>query len=136
MPTFELRKLIRAEVILKVTYKTLHRPLLKGVAFSKNLGPTGMNVIMADRLRKSVELELEIYFPDSDEPILAKGKVIWQSRCSYVPESGREYYLSGIQFNYMSPEHAIKTSDFVKDILRKKSYNQVKEIITKIENLR
>jgi len=134
MGTFEHRKLIRANIVLKVIYKTMSKPQLEGFAFSKDLSTTGINIIMPDKLKEATELELQIYFLREKEPIIAKGKVVWQAKCSYISNGKKQYYSTGVQFTDMSNEYAVKTSEFVKNILKKQSDVQTQKIIDKIEN--
>jgi len=136
MTTFEYRKFFRADVVLKVEYRTIKAPILNGIAFSKNLSQTGISIVASDEFMKDTELELKIYIDDKKKPLTATGMVVWQSECSFVPESKREYFVTGIQLNDMSPEDAIVGSDFVRDFLVKKSQEQNEEIIEKIEELR
>lgn len=134
MPTFEYRKLFRVNIVLKVEYKTLKEPILSGVAFSKNMSSTGMNIVMSHKLDRNAELELVIYISGAKKPITAIGTIVWQSQCSYVPKSKKKYYSSGIRFSQMQPEQAIITSDFVRDVLKKQSDEEVRKIIDSIEN--
>jgi len=134
--TFEYRKLLRANILLKVLYKTRSWPLLEGIAYSKNVGATGINIIMDDKIDKNTDLELRIFFPEHDNPVYVKGKLIWQCRCSYVPESKKQYFSCGIQFSDMSPEDAIRTSDFIRDLLKNRSDAEVRKIVEIIENIK
>lgn len=136
MATFEYRKLLRANILLKVFYKTKNWPLLEGIAYSKNVGSIGVNIIMADKLDKNTDLELQIFLPDGGKPIFAKGKVIWQYKCSYVPESKNQYYSTGIQFSDMSPNDAIRASDFIRNLLKSRSDAEVIKIVEIIENIK
>ncbi|NQT32732.1 MAG: PilZ domain-containing protein [Candidatus Omnitrophica bacterium] len=135
MTTFEYRKLFRADAIVKVDYKTTQEPILSGVAFTKNLSQTGICVVMPDKLVANRKLELKIYVSENKEFVGAEGIVLWQKPCLFVPESGKAYYLTGMQIVDMSPEDAIRESDFVRGFLVKKSEEQNKEIITKLEEL-
>lgn len=136
MSTFEYRKLLRADILLKVLYKTKNWPLLEGVAYSKNVGTIGVNIIMGDKLDKNTQLELQIFLPGDDRPVVVKGKLVWQYKCAYVPESKRQYYASGVQFTDMAPDDAIKASDFVRNLLKNRSDAEVKKIIVMIENIK
>jgi len=136
MPTFEYRKLFRADIILKVEYSSLKAPKISGIAFSKNISPTGMSIITADNLEKNSELELQIHIKEGKRPIYARGKIIWQHECPKVSPSKKKYYSCGIQCNYMSSQDAISTSDFVRDIVREQSESQIREIISRIEKIK
>ncbi|MBM3248894.1 MAG: PilZ domain-containing protein [Candidatus Omnitrophica bacterium] len=136
MPTFEYRKLFRANIILRVDYHSLSDPKITGTAFSKNISPTGLNIVMADKLEKNSEVELEIHIEEGKKPIYAKGKIIWQQECPKVSQSKVKYYSCGIQCDYMSSDDAISTSDFVRDIVREQSEGQIREIISKIEKIK
>jgi len=133
VPTFEHRKFYRAEVILKVGYKTTREPLVQGIAFSKNISCTGVNIIMADELEKNTELELKIYVSAAGAPITARGRLLWQILCPSAPGDKRAYYSSGLQIYDMSSEDMIKASDFVTDITVKISSEQNRKIIEKLE---
>jgi hypothetical protein len=136
MSTFEYRKLLRANILLKVLYKTRSWPLLEGVAYSKNIGTLGLNIIVGDKLEKNAELVLQVFLPGDEKPVLTIGKVIWQYKCSYIPESKRSYYSTGIQFGEMAPDDAVKASDFIRNILKTRSDAEVKKIIDMIENIK
>ena len=109
--------------------------MVGGTAFSKNISSVGVNVIMADRLDKGREVELKIHILDDDKSVSARGRIAWQVKCPYVPESKRQYYTAGIQFSHMSNEDAISTSDFVRDILDKQSTGKNKKIVNMLEGL-
>jgi hypothetical protein len=133
MGTFEHRKLIRANIILKVLYKTLGEPKLSGFAFSKNLSATGISIIMPDKFSKDTELELEVYLPGKKQPIAAKAKVVWQAECALFPNAKKKYYSTGMQFLDMSTQDATEASDFIKNVLNKQSTTQTKRIIDRID---
>ncbi len=135
MATIEYRKLFRANVCLRIHYSVLKPPHKKGITFSRNISSTGINVIILDSLSESDELNLEIFFPNDPKPVVAKGKVIWQRACSYQPKSPKKYYSTGIHFMEMAAEDAIKTSDFIGDVLRIQKESEDKSIIEKIEGL-
>lgn len=133
MPTFEYRKLFRANISLKVEYKSLKEPPVTGAAISRNISPTGINIIMPDKLERGEELELYVFIYEKRKPVYARGKVIWVSECSYVPKSKKKYYSCGIQCTYMTAQDAISTSDFVREILKKEGDEQVTNIIERLE---
>ena len=119
--------------MLTVRYGTKAPPVFEGIAFSRNLSSVGVNIVMPHQLIKGTGLELNIHLPGTDETVFAKGKVVWQAECSYVPQSGKKYYSTGIQFYYMSTDDAIKSSDCVRDILKKNSDEQTRAIIDLLE---
>ncbi|MFC1703260.1 PilZ domain-containing protein [Candidatus Omnitrophota bacterium] len=133
MPTFEFRRLLRANAVLKVSYKVSKALVVEGIAYSKNISSTGINIIMPHALEKGDRIEMHIHVFEKERPVLAKGKIVWQSSCAYVPTSKKKYYSTGIQFSYMSSEDAIKTSDFVRDVLQKQSQERIKQIIETLE---
>ena len=133
MPTFEYRKLFRVNVALKVEYRTLKEPILGGVAFSKNMSSTGINIVMPHKLDKNAELDLKIHIPKSKKPVIARGNIIWQSECDYTPSSKKKYYSCGVKFSQMHPQEAIVASDFVREVLKKQSDEENKKIIDLIE---
>ena len=133
MPTFEFRKLLRANTVVKVTYKRVGGVSGEGLAYSKNVSSTGINIIMPDKVEKGEKLELHIFTPQSEDPVLATAKIIWQAECPYVPQSRKKYYSTGMQFDYMSSDDAIKTSDFVRVILKQQSAERIRKIIEMLE---
>ena len=136
MGTFEFRKLFRADAVVRVDYKTTSGPLCAGVSFSKNLSQTGINIIIPEKMDKDLELKMKIYIENSGNPVEAKGKIVWQSPCKYVPKSGKKYYTTGVQIIDMSSEDAIRESDFVRNFLVNRSEEQNKDIVERIEHLR
>ena len=136
MSTFEYRKLLRASAMIKVVYRTIKEPVLQETVFSKNISCISMAVITTKELEKDRELLIEIYINEHKEPVAVKGKVVWQSKCSHVPKSQRQFYLTAIIFTDMSTDDAIRTSDFVREILRRHSEAENKRIIDMIEDAR
>lgn len=133
MATLEYRKLLRANVALKVLYKSLAAAHLEGMGYSRNVGTIGVNIIMADQLERNTDVELKIFLPNDDQPVNARGKVIWLYACEYIPASGKQYYTCGVQFDAMSTEDAVKASDFVHYLLKERSAQELKNIIDRIE---
>ena len=135
MSTFEYRKLLRASVVLKVTYRTVKKPVFQETVFSKNISCVSIAIINTRIFQKDTEVLLEIYPSAHQQPILAKGRVKWQSKCSYTPKSGRQFYVTVVVFSEMLPDDVIRTSDFVKDILLQRSQEEETRIIDKIEEM-
>ena len=132
--TFEQRKLIRADTVVKVIYKTIGKSQLEGLTFSRNVSTTGICIIVDKKLSKDTEIELQVYLSHKEPPIIAKGKIVWQVKCLYIPTSKKQYYSVGVLFTDMSTDHAIAASDFVKDVLREQSDVQMQALIEKIES--
>ncbi len=136
MSTFEVRKLFRADIVLKVTYRRSGTDTTDRLAFSKNLSSTGISFIARDNFSPETALDLAIHIGERQAPLRAKGVVKWFFECAHVPKSGRKYYSCGVQLVEMSPEDAIRGSDFVKNILKAKSEEQNRDIINKLEENR
>ncbi len=135
MATIEYRKLFRAHVCLKVMYKAVKDLKIEGVSFSRNISSTGISLIILDSLKEGDELALEIFIPQETKPVTARGKIVWQRLCTYLPQSKKRYYSTGIHFLDMASEDAIKTSDFIGEVLRKQKEEEDKTIIEKIESI-
>lgn len=135
VPTFEHRKLYRADIILKVDYKTVKAPLVKGTAFTKNISSTGLNVIMPHGLSEGTKIDFKIYIKGDSKAVSGEGEILWSEKCSFKPDSNREYYSAGVLIDDMSSEDAILESDFVREILVRKSMEETIEIIKKLESL-
>ena len=135
MATFEYRKLFRADVVVKVEYETKKEPFRGGTAFSMNLSQTGINIIANEQFDKDTELIMKIYLTEKEEPVVAKGVVVWQAPCSFTPKTEKKYYSTGVLISDMSSQDAIRQSDFVKDCLVEKSEKQKKKIIERLEGL-
>jgi Tfp pilus assembly protein PilZ len=133
MATFESRKLFRADAVVKIEFTKKDDPDFKGVGYSKNMSQTGLNILTDKVVAKGSEICLNVHIENSATPVKAKGVVIWQAECSFVPESKRKYYFMGVQINDMSSKDAIRESDYVKDFLVRKSEEQNKEIIQRLE---
>lgn len=136
MASLENRKFLRANIALKVEYKTLSSPVCRGVAYSKDVSVLGMNLIMSDGLVRGTQLGLRIFLDEEVPPVIAKGKVVWQRRCDYLPESNRRYYISGVQFVDMPAEDAVRASEFVRGYLKSQSEADIKRIIEMAESLK
>ena len=133
MATFEYRKLFRADAVVKVEFSEKAESGFKGAGFSKTISQTGINIVVDRPLEEGAELDLILHIELPGGPVRAKGVVIWKKECMFVPESGRKYYSVGVQINEMSSGDAIRESDYVRDFLIRKSEEQNRKIIQKLE---
>ena len=134
MPTFELRKLYRADVVLKVEYQTLDEPVIIGMGYTKNMSSSGFSLINTDQLEKDVKLGVLIYFNDSGNVLKVQSKVLWQIECSHVPKSGNKYYVTGLKISHIIPSDALKQSEFIEKMVKDQSEERNIEVIEKLEN--
>ncbi|MFZ5801231.1 MAG: PilZ domain-containing protein [Candidatus Omnitrophota bacterium] len=136
MASLENRKFLRANIALKVEYESLSPPGCQGAAYSKDISVLGMNLIMPDEVARGTRLGLRIFLDEEVPPVAAKGKIVWQRRCDYLPQSNRRYYISGIQFEDMPSDDAVRASEFVRGYLKSQSEADIKRIIEMTENLK
>ena len=132
MSTIEYRKLFRADITVELRYKLKSEPLLEYKGLSKNLGATGLQMVIDKRMDKDVLIDLEINLPNT-KPIHFAGSIVWQVKCDYVPESKTVYYSTRVKFLQASSKDVITVSDFITDILKKGAADREKEIIENLE---
>jgi len=87
------RKYPRHNLVYTVSYSTqgLEAEPVYTKSFDVSLG--GISIILKDFILNPGEVMLSIYGPDKENPVKAKGRIVWQGN---VPRSGEK--RAGIQF--------------------------------------
>ena len=136
MPTIEHRKLFRARIAVQIAYETLSKPVVNGVFLTTDVSSSGACVIGTKKLELDTDLKLNIFFQEGANPVAASGKIIWKKQCQYVPQSKHVYYAYGLRFLEMTPSDAIKTSDYVYEMVRASHEMEERETIQQLEKIK
>lgn len=107
----ERRKYIRLDAELDFTYKIKDAkdPVEKGV--TKDISPSGIQALVAKRIKKGDWLELNISVPTLKKPLFSVGKVIWTAG----EKSGK--INVGIKFEEVDPEMKNKFLEYICELM-------------------
>jgi len=75
--TEERRKFPRFNFLVDVSFKKKTSILKEKLSLTKNISGVGVCLISYDELKESDVLDLQIYFPDTKEPMKVMGRVVW-----------------------------------------------------------
>ncbi len=78
-PGAERRKFPRLSLSADVKYSLIKLNSSQEAVSTKNISAVGICIVVYEDLRIGSILTLNIYLPDSDAPLSAKGRVIWKS---------------------------------------------------------
>ncbi|MBU1122594.1 MAG: PilZ domain-containing protein [Candidatus Omnitrophota bacterium] len=95
----ERRKFVRLKDSLKITYKGIGADSVEKGSLIGDLGGGGVSIPVANRIKPGTILELEIYLPKREKPIVAVGEVVWLT----VREDIQFPFLVGVKFSSMDP---------------------------------
>ena len=99
----ERRTSIRIEAKLKAKYAIDNTPQEKRETMSKNISLGGILMELYEKLYPSTLLLLDIFLPDHENPVMAKGEVVWVKELQDPDEAGRRMFDAGIRFLSMAP---------------------------------
>ena len=101
----ERRRFIRLEVPLKVVVKNDNQAY---DVITKNISPIGLRFEIGIELMDRQDLEMDLFIPDLDAPILIKGIVVWHKKMSLEDDAP---YDVGVEITKVEEE---KKNDFLK----------------------
>lgn len=100
---------LRAAVI---EYSFLDKESIQEAAFTRDVGAGGISIIVNEKIETATTLLLKIYLPEYNDPLRAKGKVVWRQESIFkLPKTTR--YDIGIEFLEISEEDKQKISEYV-----------------------
>ncbi len=114
----ERRANVRVETSIKTAYAVEKNPLPKNDTLSKNISMGGILMQLYEKLYPSTILLLDIFLPNSKEPIIAKGEVVWIKELSALDEIGRRTFDAGIKFVSMDPRDKDKLDMEIKNLVK------------------
>ena len=84
-----------------------------------NLSSNGVQVISSDMIKANKEYDIVIYTRVFHQPILTKGRVIWQK--PYDGKDAKRYYRTGFEFTYfkghsMEQLEALEVNPLLRDV--------------------
>lgn len=95
-----------------IEYSFMDKESPEEAAFTRDVGAGGISIIVNEKIELEVLLILKIYLPDYNDPVKAKGKVVWRQESAFkLPQTTR--YDIGIEFFEISDEDKQKISEYV-----------------------
>jgi len=121
----ERRGFPRINVSIVIDYSIVGTQGIK-TGQTKNISVGGACLIIDEDIKPTALLELKIYLPNSDSPIMAKGRVIWESEVTTLTKGRvvwesevtalsdqRTSFEAGIEFLEIDASSLQKISQFV-----------------------
>lgn len=99
----ERRRFPRLDVELIVRYKVLSTSEQEFEATTKNISQGGLCLLTHEELKPDTFLAVEIKFPQTPEPVVAIGHVVWSQASPLGPSpAGHRRFDNGIEFEKIS----------------------------------
>jgi c-di-GMP-binding flagellar brake protein YcgR len=113
----ERRRTMRVGTKLVVRYSTEKKLRTKLNGKMKDISRKGMRLIVNEKLSDETLLFLEFTIPESEEIVLADGKVIWTSGdFDERDPSGKRVFQTGVQFINIKPEDDARLTAYINKI--------------------
>ncbi len=112
----EKRRFPRLDIRVKVEYQIAESPQNKIKSFTKNVSQGGICLFLDSSLDKGTLLDLKLYMPDKNEPILATGKIAWIEK--FEVGDTKEQFEAGIEFIDIAKEDSDRVAKYVFGALR------------------
>ena len=93
----ERRKYLRLHAAT-IEYSIIGKAALSETSFAKDIGAGGVCIFISEEMETGTLLSLSIYLPNVEEPIKAKGKVIWKRLSSFLSGQEKKHYDTGVEF--------------------------------------
>jgi len=100
-----------------VEYAPVGKEELQEMSFTRDVGAGGICIVVGEEIQKETILALKIYLPDNNNPIIAKGKVVWIRRSSFLERRAgkKEYYDLGMEFVALDEKDREKIYHYVRN---------------------
>ena len=108
----ERRRFPRLGVAVDIQYKILPDSIAYETGATSNISAGGICLILYDALPAGSILELNIYLPDEQPIIKAKGKIVWV-RPFNVARDQKERFDAGIEFLDLSETNRKRVDNYV-----------------------
>ena len=115
----ERRTNVRVKMTLKATYVLDKDSQQKKDTISKNISLGGILMQLYEKLYPSTLLLLDIFLPDGQSPVAAKGEVVWIKELSKLDEGGGRTFDAGIKFVSMNPKDKERLEREIKGLIKK-----------------
>lgn len=115
----EKRKVVRFEKRLPVTCVVEERPGNVHRVFNKNISGEGICLAVPEMLPEGSLLGLKIEVPN-EEPITAKGEVVWVKEAEGIPARTERLFDTGVKFIKIELMDKIRLGNFLSTVLEEK----------------
>ncbi len=114
----ERRANVRVDASIKTAYAVEKNPLPKNDTLSKNISLGGILMQLYEKLYPPTMLLLDIFLPNNNKPIIAKGEVVWIKELSALDEIGRRTFDAGVKFVSMGPRDKDRLDREIKNLAK------------------
>lgn len=114
----EKRRFIRFDASVKVLYAVQKDPKIEKQGTTKNISPSGIQLLTPEALQQGDKLELKVFIPNALNPAHLTGTVKWVKE--ETPEKGMPY-SAGIEFTKIEEDNKNTFLKFLCGLMYKKS---------------
>lgn len=107
----ENRQFVRCNLSTMISYRLANFPDLVSRGITVDISPTGLKIILKQRLEKGEKLKFEFTLPDESVPIFAEGTIIW---CQVTSDN---FYECGIEFTAIDDSQLELIDSYIKKTL-------------------
>lgn len=112
--TIEKRKFPRVKGAF-VEYAYKEKEAYQGPAFIKDISAGGLCIFVTELLQATTSIHMKIYLMGHDEPLLARGRIVWQGKLGYL-----NYHDVGIEFTEISGDNKKRLEEYIRHYLDEK----------------
>jgi len=112
----ERRRFKRVDTALHTKYSIDHAPRPKSDSKSKNISLGGILLELNEKIFPATKVILDIFLPNIEKPINARGEVVWVTEVPGADNLGRKNFNAGIKFLSMSPHDKDRLNKHVEDL--------------------
>jgi len=118
-PSEERRRFPRIPAAF-VEYSTIEETSFKKHSFTENVSSVGICILVSEEVKINTPLSFKITLPDSEQPIEAKGVVVWVKKSSFLDVKGRKHFDLGVEFVEMGERDRQRISQYISEHIDKK----------------
>lgn len=113
----ERRTSIRIATILQIRYYVEDKSHQLKTSLTKNISSGGILMQSNEKLFPPTRLFLDIFLPNTEKPIIARGEVVWVQELPHMDEIGKRVFDTGIKFVSMNSKDREKLDQHIKNLL-------------------
>jgi c-di-GMP-binding flagellar brake protein YcgR len=99
------RKFPRLSINVEVKYRILSTPSpIAPRTRTRNISEGGLCIMILEKVTIGTLLNLKIVLPDTDQPIIATGKVLWIDEFTIYSTEAYTFYECGVEYVNIVPQ--------------------------------
>lgn len=106
-----------------VEYTAIGKAGPKVQCFSENISAGGICIFIADDFDVDTLLSLKIFLPYNEDPLMAKGKIIWRNESLFMGKRGVQNFDIGIEFTEIGEEDRRDIASYIRKYSKKEYKN-------------